>query len=85
MKRKQITITVAGETASGKSRVLFLLKKVLKDNGFIVEFDGGIDFENETQFDEVIGKNLDTVIDALKDSRIISLREEQTKANYFPN
>ena len=77
MKQKQITITVSGQTASGKSRILFLLKKVLKDSGFTVEFDGSIDFENETQFDEVIGKNLDTVIEALKDSRIITFKEEQ--------
>lgn len=40
MEKKELIITVSGQVASGKSRLMFLLKKFLRENGFNVEFDG---------------------------------------------
>ena len=37
MEKKNLIITVAGQTASGKSRLTYLLKKFLRENGFEVE------------------------------------------------
>ena len=51
----------------------------LKDNGFDVQFDGGVDYKDETQFDEYVNKNLDQVIEHIKDTRTITLKEVQVK------
>jgi uridine kinase len=79
MEKKNLIISVSGEVSSGKSRLTLLLKKFLRENGFDVEFDGGVDYENETQFDEYVSKNLDQVIEHIKDTRTITLKEVQVK------
>ena len=78
MSKREICIFVAGEPNSGKSRVSFLLKRFLRENGFEVDFDGGLDFNNEAQFDQQIGnRHFDETIEAIKDNRKIVLREMQ--------
>jgi uridine kinase len=79
MEKKNLIISVSGEVSSGKSRLTLLLKKFLRENGFDVEFDVGVDYENETQFDEYVSKNLDQVIEHIKDTRTITLKEVQVK------
>lgn len=74
---KNLIITVSGETNSGKSRLILLLKDFLRENDFIVEFDGGIDYENENQFNEHVSKNFDHVIEHVKNTKTITLKEEQ--------
>lgn len=78
MSKRELRIFVAGEPNSGKSRVLFLLKKFLRDNGFEVDFDGGLDVNDEAQFDQQIGnRHFDETIEVIKDNRKIVLREIQ--------
>jgi hypothetical protein len=77
MKNKNLVISVAGEVNSGKSRMCFLLKKFLRENGFDVEFDGGVDFENEAQFDMHTGRDFERVLDHIKETRTITLKEVQ--------
>ena len=48
MEKKKLIVTVSGECNSGKSRLSFMLKKFLRGNGFDVDFDGGIDYEDDT-------------------------------------
>jgi len=77
MEKKNLIITVAGQTASGKSRLTYLLKKFLRENGFEVEQELNIDHPTEENFDTVMSKNIDTVIDNFKETRKITLREVQ--------
>ena len=79
MEKKNLTITVSGECNSGKSRLSFLLKKFLRENGFDVQFDGGVDYKDETQFDEYTSKNFDQVIEHIKETRTVTLKEVQLK------
>jgi uridine kinase len=79
MEKKNLIISVSGEVNSGKSRLTLLLKKFLHENGFDVQFDGGVDYKDETQFDEYVSKNLDQVIEHIKDTRTITLKEVQVK------
>jgi predicted AAA+ superfamily ATPase len=79
MENKKITISVTGMVNTGKSRLILLLKKFLKENNFKVEFDGGIDYENETQFDELVSQNLEQVIEKIKETSVITLEEVQVK------
>jgi nucleoside-triphosphatase THEP1 len=79
MENKKITISVTGMVNTGKSRLILLLKNFLKENNFKVEFDGGIDYETETQFDELVSQNLEQVIEKIKESSVITFEEVQVK------
>jgi uridine kinase len=79
MEKKNLIISISGEVNSGKSRLTLLLKKFLRENGFDVQFDGGVDYKDETQFDEYVSENLDQVIEHIKDTRAITLKEVQLK------
>ena len=79
MEKKNLIISVTGEVKSGKSRLTLLLKKFLRENGFEVDFGGGADYENETQFDEYVSNNFDQVIEHIKDTRKVTLKEVQVK------
>lgn len=77
MEKKNLIITVAGHTASGKSRLTYLLKKFLRENGFEVEQELNIDHPTEENFDNVMGRNIDAVIDNFKETRKITIKELQ--------
>ena len=79
MKENQINITISGKTNSGKTRVTYLLKKHLREEGFEVEFSGNIDHQNETEFDEHAEKNFNECISSIKERCGINiiLKEEQ--------
>lgn len=54
--KKELTITVSGQFCSGKSRLIFLLKKLLREQGFEVHYEGNLDHPNERHFDcRVVG------------------------------
>ena len=75
--KNNLKITVAGQCGSGKSRVTLLLKEFLKEKGFDVAFDGGVDFDSEFQFDETIKPHLDEAIDSLSKRTKITMEEVQ--------
>lgn len=73
--KKEIYITISGKPGSGKSRITFLLKKFLYENGFEIDFDGNMDFPSEGEFDEHMDKNIETFINAFKTTRKIKMKE----------
>lgn len=79
MKENQLNITISGKTNSGKTRLTYLLKKILREEGFDVEFSGNIDFPSEAKFDEHVEKNFDRCISSIKERSNINiiLKEEQ--------
>lgn len=83
MEKEKLIITVAGRSMSGKSRLSYLLKKFLQENGFDVEHEVTLDYTNESQFERQMSENFDEVIDKLKDERKILIREEQLRQNFF--
>ncbi len=82
MEKKDLIITVSGQVTSGKSRLAYLLKKFLREQGFEVEFDGNLDHSTEREFDKHMSKNLDEVIENFKDTRKIILKEVQLARNW---
>jgi hypothetical protein len=68
---------------SGKSRLSFLLKKFLRENGFDVKHEVSLDYQNENQFERQMSKNFDEVIGQMKEQREILIKEEQLKRDYF--
>ena len=82
MEKKELIITVSGQVASGKSRLTYLLKKFLREQGFEVEFDGNLDHPTESNLDKYMSKNFDEVIENFKDTRKITLKEVQIAQNW---
>lgn len=74
---KELEIIVKGQTASGKSSIIHLLKNFLKHNGFDVEFDGSQDFENVEQFDEFMDNNCSKALNAIRPILKIKMIEAQ--------
>ena len=78
---KTLSIIVAGEENSGKSTMLLLIEKLLKENGFEVEllFDGP-DYtgENSFYFHNKEKLNFNEKVEDLKKNIKISLKESQT-------
>ena len=77
MEKKNLIITVAGQTASGKSRLTYLLKKFLREQGFEVEQELNFDHPTESNFDMVMSENFDTTINSIKETRKITIKEIQ--------
>lgn len=82
MEKKDLIITVAGQTSSGKSRLTYLLKKFLRENGFEVDQELNIDHPTEENFDKVMSRNFDEVISNFKETRKITLKEVQLAHGY---
>lgn len=76
--KKEIKISVSGVAASGKSRIIYLIKKTLKEHGFEVNHNGKPDFNTGGLFDKQMAKNIDDVINVIKDTRTITIEEVQT-------
>ena len=83
MEKEKLIITVSGRVMSGKSRLSFLLKKFLQENGFDVKHEVSLDYQNENQFERQMSKNFDEVIGQIKEQREIVIKEEQLKRDYF--
>lgn len=79
--KDEIVIKVIGKTGTGKSRILYILKRYLKETGFNVEFDGGLDFENESQFDSYMQENLWDALSSINNKTSIKFESIQSINN----
>jgi len=79
MEKEKLIITVSGRAMSGKSRLSFLLKKFLRENGFDVKHEVTLDYHDENHFERLMNKNFDDVIGQMKEQREILIKEEQLK------
>lgn len=77
MKKQDLTITVSGELASGKSILTYLLKEFLRDKGFEVNLEPNLEFQTELDFDKNIAENINKNIKALKETRKITFKVVQ--------
>lgn len=75
--KREVKITVAGACGSGKSRILYLIKKTLKEKGINVSFNGGFDFKNEEEFDERMENNIDLALIQIAEHTSVKLDEVQ--------
>jgi len=73
---ENLKILIAGRPGSGKARMLYLLKKFLKENGFQVNHVVNEDFRSEESFDKHMGGNyFEQVVSGIKERTIITLEE----------
>lgn len=73
---EEITITISGKSGSGKSTILYLFKEFLKHHDFDTEFDGGLDFYNEKQFDSVLQSNIKYKTEIVRKKTKIVFKEQ---------
>ncbi len=81
--KKEIKITVSGVVNSGKSRIIYLIKKLLREDGFNVEFKGCLDFHTETDLDKIAGKNFNEIIKKIKADADITIESQQLNKPWF--
>jgi len=75
MNKNEIKITISGVPASGKSRMLYILKHILKEEGFSVEHKLNSDFNNEVEFNKHMEKNIEKIYEDFKNTKTIELSE----------
>jgi Ni2+-binding GTPase involved in maturation of urease and hydrogenase len=75
--KNEVRIKVIGSTATGKSRLIFLIKDMLKRYDFETELIQ-YDYVDEAEFDHDISKHIVPAITAIKDKTKIIIEEVQT-------
>lgn len=80
MNKLNITIDVAGPANSGKTTILALIKKLLKEQGFSVSQEMSIDFKTEQDFDRHTQKNMaNGSVPYIAEKVNIKIKETQTR------
>jgi len=74
---KQLIITIAGEPKSGKSRIAYLIKEMLKVHDLQVEFNPGPDFLNENDFNKCMRTDFSDIIESIGKTTKIIVEEQQ--------
>lgn len=82
MEKNELIITVSGKCNTGKSRLSYLLKKFLREQGFEVKFKGNLDHPTESHFDRCMCKNFDEAMEKIKETSKIILVEKQLALNF---
>lgn len=76
MKEKEVIVTISGGPKTGKSRILYLMKEFLRNNGFDVRMLDGNDFQNEVHFDIAMNKDINESIGAIKKRTTVIFQEQ---------
>jgi len=75
--KKEITVTVSGEPKTGKSRITYIIKEMLKVYDLEVEFDGKPENDNEQEFNRLMRNDLDNAMNIIKNNTKIIIKEER--------
>ena len=76
--KNEIKITVSGKFMTGKSHITYLIKKVLKDNGFSVKFEPDLDYgPSEKDFDKRVHLKNEEAIKGLSKKTKIKIEQIQ--------
>ena len=75
--KNKVTVTIAGVTKSGKSRIAYIIKESLRVHGLNVTFDPSPDFGDETSFNRTMRTNFDGCMEALSEQTEVVVTEVQ--------
>lgn len=73
----KITITISGKAGSGKSRLAYIIKQLLKTNDFEIEHHISSDYQNEFDFNSKVGYNIGNAIQSISKKTGIIIEEVQ--------
>jgi hypothetical protein len=82
---KKINIFVLGESNSGKSSVLYLIKTILRKEGFVVNGVGGLDYISEETFDNAAQIGINAKLADIKQKNEINIFERQSSPDVIEN
>ena len=68
---KNISITISGQSGTGKSRIALLVSDLLREHGFTVDLA-----ETDT-VETALRSNLETAIEHIRENAVISINEVQ--------
>jgi len=77
MTTKNITITISGEVATGKSTIAFLIKKTLEKYGVTVNPINDMDYKNEDDFEYKIGTHFEDAIGGIAEKTNVTIMQAQ--------
>jgi len=80
---KEVKVTISGLNNTGKSRITYLIKEMLKVHDFNVEFNTTPDFLNEGEFNKHMRRNFDEAISAIASQTKIVVEEKQLPISNF--
>jgi len=75
--KKDVIITITGPTNSGKSRIAYVIKEMLRIHGLQVKFDPSPDFTDEKSFNHAIRFNFEEVMENLSKKIEVTVKEVQ--------
>jgi predicted GTPase len=75
MEKEVIKISITGNANIGKSRLSYLIGKLLKEEGFEINQKIHHDYIDENQFREKMERDSDVVYDSIKNRSVISIEE----------
>ena len=74
---RQVNIMVYGKNATGKSNVIYLMKKFLREQGFNVTLKTEHqDYADEAAFDKEVGRHHEQAVEGLKSVVGITIEEK---------
>ena len=82
--KNKIIVTVAGVPKSGKSRIAYLIKEMLKVHDLDVEFNPNPDFLTEGDFNKHMRNNFDEAIQYISKTTKIIVEEKQISQKLLP-
>ena len=74
MNKNDIVITIAGQPKSGKSRIAYIVKEMLKVYNLNIDFDPTPDFLNEQDFNKHMRTDIEKLVNK---SGTIFIKEQQ--------
>jgi len=77
--KNQITITISGKPKSGKSKIAYIIKEMIKIYDLNVEHELPPDYPDEQTFNRAMRGDIDEVLGAIKDSTVVVIKEIQEK------
>lgn len=82
--KKELIITVAGQTGTGKSTIMLLLEQFLMVSGFTVEvsLEGDVEYENNDDFHNKTAKNFLKKMEIIKSQTKITVKGQQLARDY---
>ncbi len=81
--KDEITITIAGPVKSGKSRIAYIVKEMMKIHGLRVNFDPSPDFIDEPTFNKAMRHDLNEALGAIMENTVVTVKEVQLARKHF--
>lgn len=78
MDKKLVKIIVSGTHNTGKTRIIDICMRALKENGFEIDLEPSNDYHNENEFEEIVSNGREEAIKAISERVKVHIAEVYT-------